>query len=321
MATTKQNNKKSKNGSAKFNGRPRRQRRAPAKVPVDPKEAQLVQLLADPCNADYVNGSVYAGESGIVSRFAVDSNIGAGVGETSGVIAFHPNDNTVCIITATSPGTTFTINAGSFIYNQVPGQTFLLGSAAKMRALAACITALPNSTVLEAKGDIAVGNVSLSSLYGTTASVNSIFSLLNVKGPVVRKNYEAKFVPGLMDSRYSSLVVGGNPSNSGTDDSDTNCIVLAWRSLAPASGISYRLTSVVEWTPKQGAGLTTSSNTEAGLDVNKVVAAMHNAKPNWWHNLMDGVGMDLGGAAKALTQRAVSYGVAGLTRAAGMLLL
>lgn len=285
------------------------------------RDRQYMQLLNDPCNADYVDGAVYPGETGIVTRFAIDGNAGTGAGNTSGALIFHPNDNTFNIVTQDSPGTTFTLNAGNFITNNAPGTAFLHGSAAKARGLAACISALPNSTVFEAKGDIAVGNVSLETLYSTATSVNAIFSLLTVKGPVVRKNYEAKWVPGLMDSRYSQVLPGSNPSTTGTDQSDTNCVVIAWRSLAPASGLSYRVTLVAEWTPKLGAGMTTSSTSEPGLNTLGVVHAMHKSKPNWWHNLMDGIGSDLGGAARYLSQRAISNGVSSVLSAAPLMLM
>lgn len=310
-----------KTGKSVKKGGGKRTRRGAGAARTLGKEDQYLRLLNDPCNADYVQGAVYPGETGIVSRFAIDGNAGTGAGETSGVLVYHPNDNTFAVFTSASPGTTFAINAGNFTYTGAPGVSFLTGSAAKVRGLAACISALPNSTVFDAKGDIAVGNVSLETLYGATTSVNAIFSLLTVKGPVVRKNYEAKFVPGGMDSRYSSVAFGNNPSISGTDISDTNCIVLAWRSMTAASGISYRLTLVGEWTPKLGSGLTVSTSAEPGIAHDQVIHAMHRTKPNWWHNLMDGIGSDLGGAARYLSQKAISYGVSGVAKAAGLMLM
>ncbi|QKI28850.1 hypothetical protein 3 [Ginkgo biloba tombusvirus] len=279
------------------------------------KELQLARLLNDPCSAEIPAGSIYSGETGIVSRFAVELGVGSGVAETCGAILFHPNDNTVAILSQANPATTFTINAGNFVTGNGPGTAFLLSNAAKMRSLAACITAMPVSSTLNCTGDIAVGNLTLSSVYGTNVSINSIFSLLTVRGPMVRKNYEAKFVPGAFDSRYAKIFTGSNPSSSGTDDSDTAVVVLAFRGVPAASGLLFRLTSVVEWTPIFNVGLTTSSSTNVGVKHDVVTSALSKHHGGWWHNLWDRVGSDLGGIASHLAGQVITGGakaVAGL---------
>lgn len=275
---------------------------------VSARAAELANLLHNPCQADVPRGAVYGGENGVITRFASESSIGGAAGETAGVIAFHPNDNTVCIISQASPATTFAINAGSFVYNQVPGQSFLLGSAAKMRSIAACIQAMSNVSALNCTGDVACGNLTLSSLYATAASVNSIFSLLTTRAPINRKTFEAKLVPGSFDDKYARVITGANPSLTGTDDSDTNVVVLAWRGLPAATGLNYRLTNVVEWTPLLASGLTVSSSTSSGIKHEAVTQAMSRGKPGWWNNFVEGVQEDFGQVARYATREAMVKG-------------
>lgn len=295
----------------------KRQRRNRPAVGGQGKALQLAKLLNDPCSADIPAGSIYSGETGIVSRFAVELGVSSGATETCGAILFHPNDNTLAVFSQSNPATTFTVNAGNFVNTNGPGTTFLVANAAKMRSLAACITAMPSASTLNCTGDIAVGNITLSSVYGSAVSINSIFSLLTVRGPVVRKNYEAKMVPGAFDSRYAKVITAGNPSTTGTDDSDTSVIVIAFRGLPAASGLLYRLTSVVEWTPLLNVGLTTTSASNVGINHAAVTQALTKAHGGWWHNLWDHVGSDLGGVASRLAGNVISGGVKAV---AGLLL-
>lgn len=313
MAKNKNKQQPKRNGRS----RKRRARGGAGRSAVSEKVLSYAALLADPCEADVPEASVYPGETGIVSRFASEVAIGGGAGETCGFIAYHPNDNTVCVVTQALPTTTFVINAGSFIYNSVPGSTFLLASARKMRSLAACITAMPNSSTLNATGDIAVGNVSLSTLFATATSVTQVFSLLTKRAPIIRKNFEVRFVPGEMDQRYSNVLLGANPSLTGTDDTDTNVVVLAWRGLPAASGLNYRLTNVIEWTPLLNAGLTVSTATDPGMPHGAVVHEMHKHNPGWWHTLVEGVGHDIGIAGRYVGRMALDYGAKSIGAALG----
>lgn len=296
--------------------RPKRQRKGRI-AGVQGKALQLARLLNDPCSAEIPAGSIYSGETGIVSRFAVELGAGSAAGETCGAILFHPNDNTLAVFTQANPATTFVVNAGNFVNTNGPGQLFLQSNAAKMRSLAACITAMPTSSTLNCTGDVAVGNVTLSSVYGATVSINSIFSLLTVRGPMVRKNYECKMVPGAFDSRYAKVIAAGNPSTTGTDDSDTSVICLAFRGLPAASGLLYRLTSVVEWTPILNVGLTATTTSNVGIKHEQVVSALSKSHGGWWHNLWNNIGSDLGGVASHLTSQVLTGGAKAI---AGLLL-
>lgn len=288
---------------------------------LSPKEKQLAALLNDPCAADVPSGAVYSGERGIVSRFALEASVALGAGETAGAICFHPNDNSVAIFSAALPTTTFAVSAGNFVQSGGPGSAFLSANAAKIRALAACITAMPNSSSLNATGDISVGNVTLSSLYGAAVSVNQIFSLLTVRSPVVRKNYEVKLVPGGFDDRYAKVIAGGNPSTTGTDDSDTSVVVIAFRGLPAASGLNYRLTTVLEWTPTLNVGLTVTTVASPGVKHEAVTQALHKHHGGWWHNMWESIGSDLGGVASQLATTVVTGGAKLLAKGVtGMLL-
>lgn len=291
----------------------RKQAQQPKKrQPVDLRAQQYLKLLSDPCNAVVPHGAVYSGESGIVSRFASELTVGTGAGETCGFLAFHPNDNTVCVFTQALASTTAVVNAGNFTYTNSPGLAFVTNNCAKIRSLAACISAMPNTSALNAVGDIAVGNITLSSLYATI-SVNDVFALLTARGPIVRKNYEVKMVPGEFDSKYSKAFVGANPSTTGTDDSDTTTVIIAWRGLPAATGFNARLTSVVEWTPIKGVGMTVSSATVSGINTTALVSAASSRQPSWWHNVASELVQDLSQTARYVGRQALSAGAAYLT--------
>jgi len=283
MARNKMSKSKPKVNSSSRPSAPRRrrQRRGDNHVP------RYMALLNDPCNADTDLQAVYPGEGGFIQRFISDgtlNSVAAGTA-TSGVILFHPNSGGVYSSFQNDPTNGIPISLGSYIlastgFPQAPGQTFLTGSAAKIRALAACVSVLPSAvSVTNMTGEVACGVTSLDSTFGTN-SVNDFFALFAARAALTKKQVDCKWYPGAFDDRYSTW-----NSNTSIDSSDTNVIGIAWRGYPVNAALSARLTSVVEWTPRLKSGLPPSNQVKPSIDHNNAVATLQQAKPDWWHNL------------------------------------
>lgn len=294
-----------------------KKRRAPRGNAIMAKRIQdYAELLTDPCGGKLVTGS-YPGEVGIVSRYVSDVTNAAG---NCGWAAYYPSVNAV---SSANPATPATASLHSWTVGAPfsPGHSLLTGSASKSRCLAACLEVMmPNVSITNITGEICAGCVSADTLAsGFSYSVDQLFTLLPQKAIIQRTGFGAKFTPGLFDSRFTTY-----GTLASADQSDTNILIIAWRGLPGTTQPSYRITSVLEWTPKASSGLVASSSEiAAGVDHLAVAAAVHQRAPNWWHNLKHELESDAStafryvakgamGAVSSVAANYISRGVAAL---------
>lgn len=258
-----------------------------------PEVRKYLTLINDPCNADYDLDAGYAGEEGTITRFVSDGTINTTAGHTSGFVLYHPGSGAVTAVSGADPATTTVVTLATYALAgpiPAPGLAFLVGTSAKQRAYAACITAFAAAVApVNMTGEIAVGNLSIGTTL-TTLSPNLLFSMLQHKSALGKQVVDVKWFPGTMDDRYL-------PWNDNTqlDVSDSNVICIAYRGYPAAAALSVRLTSVLEWTAKSGTGLNVSNTTRPTLPHNNAVAHLHKRVPRW----LTSIGDAAGGAVRA----------------------
>nr|UJQ92850.1 MAG: hypothetical protein [Narnaviridae sp.] len=267
-------------------------KRKKTKTPRSPRSslaASYAQLLVDPCSGP-INKGVYPGPQGVVQRFTSDFTMNGAAGLTCGVFAYFPKLNGYISNSLTSSGTAFT-PSWTVAPNASPGHAFLIGVASRSRPHAACITAIPSAlSVTNIQGEWAYGVVTSAELLsnGAATTIDAIFNILNTRSIIQRATLEVKWSPGLRDNQfatYGTLV--------DTDVSDDNVVVLAYRGVPAATTLGFRLTSVLEWTPKIGIGLSSDGAASAvGINHVAVAATLHKHKPNWFHSVLDNFAAD-----------------------------
>lgn len=295
------------------NGRRKAQRPRRAQVPrnlrMGNESERYLALITDPCNGPL--GAYYGGENGIVQRFVSDVTLNTGVGQTCGVIAFIPAGNVFVNGGAATPSTSFTPSSSGG-----PGVGFFATQANKTRALAACVTVMPSAvSATNMTGEIACTIASSNAVdAGTSTTVDTVFALCNQRSVLAKRSYDVKWYPALMDSTYSPLQASGAATLS--DPADQNAIVVAWRGYPAATALSFRLTVVVEWTPRQGSNIALNSAPQMPVEHQKLNAALYQHNNKWWHNIFSETAShaisEAGKGIKYLTslgvQEAVRYG-------------
>lgn len=293
---------------AKGPNRSRRARRSTGPNSV----GMYASLLRDPCNGPI--GSYYGGETGIVQRFTQDVTLNTTAGHTCGFIAYTPASNT--FVNGSAPATTTAITPTA---SGAPGVNFLATNASKSRALAACVTAMASAvSMTNMTGEIAVAIVASNNIEPSTpVTTDSVFQLCNQRSILAKRSYDVKWYPQLMDSTYNPTVASGAATLS--DPADHNTILVAWRGYPAGVGLSFRLTSVAEWTPKPTIGVSVTSAPREAVNHQAINHALYTQNPHWWHNIFGDVAQHVAGEVGKGIKRLqwadlASYGVAQAVR-------
>jgi len=225
----------------------------------------------------------YDGEQGTVGRFFSDFAPATSAGQTAYFQMFHPNTGFIAIGGAATSATaitpvTFSVGANT------PGNTFLSGSAQKVRSLAAAMRfAIPSLSVTTIVGEFAVGVASYDTVAAAT-TVDQLFTLAAARGQVSKDLHEVRWYPGSFDSKYATYTTV-SVAATGSDLNDTNIVFLAVRGVPASTTFSCQITNIVEWTPKFGSGMAPTMQTSSGTDHQGTVAALHKADPGWHHTV------------------------------------
>lgn len=264
------------------------------------------QMLADPCNAP--PRSFYGGEQGIVQRFVQDITLNAVPGYTSGYLVFSPGANVY--VYGGSAGSHTAVAPFAFVG---PANSWLAVAASKMRAVGGCITTLPSAvSMTNMTGEIAMGIVTYNQLSTTGSySTDSVFQLTNHRAVLAKRQYETKWYPGMLDSSYAGVYDSGGFLGTANlvDPADNNAILVAWRGYPAGAAISFRLTNIVEWTPRSGLGLSVSSAPTIPHNVQAQAAILHEKKPSWWHTAFEGIDHALARAGNKLAHIGIERGM------------
>jgi len=260
------------------------------------------RMLVDPCNS-LLEESVYPGDRGYVNRFQATNSYGVGATSTGFIAVIKPG-NACSTNTDLAPGT---VSVG-LAYNLAayPGAPFISSNASKTRAVSFCISIRPNAAPNTATGTIYFGIVNAAALpNGLALSPNNAIALCSDSvsaSQALLNPLEVKWSPGGFDERYSSNTISD-------DDSDRNVLLVVATGLPVASGVNYRMVSIIEWSPQSTLGITndaTSVNRSRNT-VQDVTRVLKQKDPAWWWSL----GTKVAGAVSATAKGYISGGAVG----------
>lgn len=257
-------------------------------------------MLIDPCNSTLAP-SVYRGDQGFRARFISNNTVATGAGLTNGVVVFIPGTNQLYVLENASVNTAVPwVTLSTF----APGAAFLTGNAKSIRCLGACLSSTPISANLATSGQCYTALVPVDALtLSSSTQIQSIVQLCNAYGKVsIDSPMETRWMPGADDETYI---------NVGTSDStlaDNLAIVQCFVGLPAATGVTYRMTTILEWKPLQGIGLVSESflSSPSRNTIEHVKEAIRQRNPHWWTNV--------GSAAYSVVR---GYATGGMMGAAG----
>lgn len=255
-------------------------------------------LLLDPCNGPL--HSPYAGPAGFVQRFSLDTARNTGAGSTAGFLIFAPSRevfNTGDSTSSNAAGTAGLVNG--------LGQSYLNTLAADVRTVAACVTIIPSAvSANNVTGEIGVAVMPYGKFNGVASFVpDNLIQLCPSRGIISKRTYDVKWFAGTNDHEYGNQVTaGGVIPAAGNAGSGDNCILVVWRGFPATTPLNFRLTSVLEWTPTLGLGVTTPAQAKAPEDHQAQAAALSDVHSSWWSGVASGVG----GAASEFVQGVAS---------------
>ncbi len=260
------------------------------------RQRHYARLLAEPDNGNLVPGGVYDGELGNFQRFISTVQLANGVNQTAGILAFFPaTGNAISVSNAASNAAlTFSVsNTG------LPGATFLTANAAKTRGIAAKVELIPSSlSVTNIVGEIAAGVTTLNSFVSGTTTVDDIFNIAKMYGPIQRRVYRSNWFPSGLDHTYSTY-------NTAPDE-DRHAVFIAFRNWPSTALLQARITYVLEYTVKNGIGIPPSAALSSPVGHNEVIQKLQTAEPHWHHSIVSevshaatGIAKDVGSFARA----------------------
>lgn len=253
------------------------------------------KILIDPCHAELTRP--YSGEMGIVQRFVYDGTINVdNPDRTCGFLLFQPQRPSSAQFSWGSSSAATAIAYGG----NAPGYTFLLANAAKLRCHAACAQLFAaGASFSNLTGEWAVGVLSGDTLQqGASISVDGLFQLSNQRGTLTKEGVEVKWQPGTLDHTYNSV-------NEGMQ-ADNNLVFVAYRGFPAGVPMSYRYTSVLEWTPKVGVGIPSTAAISPGVAHTEQVAALSTFSPDWWTAPAHAIMQDVGQAARYVARQGLT---------------
>jgi len=292
--------------------KPKVKRKAP-RAPRSIGMTAYQRLLHNPCQAEVL--SPYGGEKGFVQRFVQDLTVNAVAGQTAGYITYSPSNNSYVIVNVNTSGTAAApgVFAG-------PGATYLGANAAKVRGIAACITIIPAATSYNTLtgeiGCFATSSNTLSGIGGATYAPDGVLQLCNTRTVLAKREYEVKWFPGSLDHTYASAS-GTSGTFVTSEDADVNMIGFVWRGYPSGTPLNVRITTVVEWTPKQALGIAGTSTPGYGINHADQAAALHQAHPGWWNSLAHNMIEDASAVARNVGRRGMAMLGSAAERAMG----
>lgn len=262
---------------------------------LDTPAQKAAEMLLDPCNAE-LSPSAYRGDQGYKTRFVANGGIGSTAGATATAIIFTPGLGRIYSADGANSQSTISFVAGTF---PNPGQSFLAANADSVRSLGACLSAYPNSSVMNTSGFVYTGIIPESSALSAT-SVDALSQLCNKSARIqVAEPMEIKFIPGTVDEQYAPL--GGSIQV----DNDNMCIVMCFSGFSAASGLRIRATNIVEWKPEPSLGIATTSqlSNPSSNTIEHVKQCLFEQDPHWYTSV--------GNVVKSTVKGYMSGGIAG----------
>lgn len=238
---------------------------------LDRAAVAYAKLLTDPCNAPLAH-PVYGGADGsyLIKAEAIIT-LGSSAGATCGAFQWTPgamgqNNLEFTAGETGSPSTSFA-SAG---FALAPGKTYLGANATAMRCVAACATVTYPGTELNRSGMIHYGHCPGGVFNaGAGYTVDQLAPVVQHSERTPSNVVEVLWVPSSNDMLWR------DPSTNATTQEveRKNAILVAWRGLPAATGLTIKLTAVYEYKPQVGLGITTPSMSDTSTnDLQEVLA-------------------------------------------------
>lgn len=218
------------------------------------------RLLLDPCNAPLAY-PVFGGSDGTyLAKF--ESFLSIGVGGANGFIWWSPGTTSTTpksfMVAGGGTSSSVVIDWGTAVVDLAgsePGSAFLRTApqAASYRCIAACMEVMTLDAELSRQGQLAIGTVSNAALYGLNSSVDQLMPLCPSGGRMPDSKVEAIWRPSEGDTMFLDATDGV----AAQQVERRNGILLTWAGASPSTaGLRVKFTSIVEWKPRRGTGIT-----------------------------------------------------------------
>lgn len=239
-----------------------------ARSALDRLATDYVKLLTDPCGAPLVH-PVYGGTDGsYLVRLESVFTLGNGAGDKAGVLQWTPGgygSNGLHLIGGATTGGGVAVTAAP-LTTLAPGYGYLPAQADTARCVAACMSVFYPGSELNRAGSLVLGQVT-GSMIDTTAS-NTPTSLYPLFPDMFRTPdgaMEAVWTPNSNDMLWT------DPSRATSQNELERKAALAcvWQNLPDATGLTFKLTVVYEYTPSKLYGVTVprfSQTSESSLE-------------------------------------------------------
>jgi len=247
MAKAKKNNKNAAKKRKGAVGAPR-----PVAV-LDRAAADYARLLADPCGAPLVHPIYPGGDAGFLFRAESFWTAGAATGRTSGVFHWTPGyanaSNTELVAMTADAPTVSTLFAAQA---QAPGIAFLAANAKGCRCVAACLKITYPGAEQTRSGRVHYGLTQAGMIdAGDSTTVDAFAQTLQHYGRTPTDTVEVIWRPGAADTEFN------DPKEAASQfirDRKT-AVSVAWAGLPAATGLTFHMTAIYEWTPNVGLGV------------------------------------------------------------------
>lgn len=203
--------------------------RARSLIGLDGAAVDHVRLLADPCNAKLCYPAYPGTGNGALIRRRLTFQVGAGAGETCGLVTVVPGLN--AFKSAGSSATSTVLNpAWAAIYPFVTNDSY--------RAVAACLEAFPNASELNRSGLVAVGCTN-HNWFDVASTVDGISGRLPYLTRAPDARISIKWVPSLVDTEFAD-------PNTTPDRDGNNRLSFAFSGASAGTGYTIVVTVVYE---------------------------------------------------------------------------
>jgi hypothetical protein len=245
-----------------------------------------MQLLSDPCAADFATPPYSSSDSGYLVRTVEVYNIQGGgytgltIGQST-IIDFTVQVTPLAYVTGST-------NAGLCVYGVKPNNTitmqeiastnFVVGNNAvrKFRPIAACLKVLPNGPMNTRQGTIALGYSCGQALTpgSTVGTATQISAMLMDTSPTGAKLHEIKWVPSNSDQVWSDPSVIENFTLSGGTVVAAGVAVdaVALSATLAQANVLIEITICWEWTPSWNNGIATIPRTPSPHTIQDVLS-------------------------------------------------
>jgi hypothetical protein len=221
---------------------------------LDEKAREYARLLSDPCNGPIVPPIYPGGDSGFLFRAESFVTFGIGATETSGIFHWTPGyvnaTNTHLLAIAGALGSTSITMANQG--GNAPGTAFLAANAKGARCVSACLKLTYPGAENTRAGRLHYGLTSsgmLDSAQATTA--DNVAQTLQHFSRTPADTVELIWRPSIGDTEFNDPTeAAGAPIKDRKE-----ALTVAWVGLPVATGLTFHMTAVYEWTPAVGLGV------------------------------------------------------------------